>query len=69
MTGMDRYTGRVTAVLAAGRGGAATSPAGGRPGCATGRRVVPWWPFSSTSPPTPPATASRPAQSTAAATG
>ena len=41
MTGMDRYTGRVTLVTPIGRGGATTAPAGARPGCATGRGTVP----------------------------
>src|SRR6266516_2274442 len=69
MTGMDRYTGRLTLVTVAGRGGAATTPAGGRSGRAAGRALITWWPPASSRPPTPPPAASRPPQSSAAATG
>ena len=44
MTGMDRYTGRVTAVLAAGRGGGTTTTASRPPqsrAAATGWRIGP----------------------------
>src|SRR4249920_3809102 len=69
MAGMDRYTGLLTLVTAIGRGGTTTTAAGGRPGCATGRGLLPWWPVSTMRPVAPQPTMSRPPQSRAAATG
>src|SRR5207249_7259494 len=69
MAGMDRYTGRATLAAVTGWGGAATAPAGGRPGCATGRGLIPGCPAASMMPPAPPPAASSPQQSRAAAAG